>query len=579
MTPRASRRTFVLGSASIAACRPPASAPTTAPAIAPAPTDPRAALIDDLAAAERVAGVRYTPAERALAAPLVAEQIARAQSRRARPLPIGLAPACVFDPRLPGRDPAPSRERLRFATARTALPSTDDAIAFASIGEQARWLATRKLTATRLLEIHLDRLSAHAAALACVATPTEALARMQAEAADHEFVRGRVRSPLQGIVWGAKDLLDTAGIPTTWGAEPFAGRVPDADATVVARLHRAGAVLVAKLTTGALAYGDIHDRGVTRNPWNRAEGSSGSSAGPAAATAAGLVGFAIGTETLGSIVSPSMRCGTTGLRPTFGRVPRTGCMPLCWSLDKIGPITRTVDDAMRVLSVIAGPDDRDPAARAAPIDYDADGELAGLRLGIVPRWFGPDAAELDRAALEACRTLGLTIRELEIPTLDEGQLFTQLAAEAAASFEPLTLGDDDDDLRWQGPEAWPNLFRAARFISAIDLVAADRGRRRMMEALDRLFDEVDLILGPSFADPMLLATNATGHPCLVLRTGFVQRAPLPETDGRPPADATPFAAPHGISIWAPLYHEGRLASLGRALERHFDVWHRRPPGL
>jgi Asp-tRNA(Asn)/Glu-tRNA(Gln) amidotransferase A subunit family amidase len=355
--------------------------------------------------------------------------------------------------------------------------------------------------------------------------------------------------------------------------------VPSRDATVVARLHAAGAVLVAKLTTGALAYGDIWDAGVTRNPWNPIEGSSGSSAGPAAAVAAGLVGFAIGTETLGSIVSPSMRCGAVGLRPTFGRVPRTGCMPLCWSLDKIGPITRRVDDGMRVLSVIAGADGIDPGTRDVALDYDASARVAGLRVGHVPAWFERDGNDADRSALAALRGLGVDLREVQVPEVDIDPLWTVLFAEAAATFERLVLDDRDDELDWQGADAWPNTFRAARFISAIDLVNADRVRRSVMNAFDRMFADVDAFVGPSFAGPMLVATNFTGHPCIVVRAGFVERAPEAGTDGTLPADPRPFTAPHGISLWGRLDDEGTLGRLAVALERALAVADRRPPGF
>jgi Asp-tRNA(Asn)/Glu-tRNA(Gln) amidotransferase A subunit family amidase len=496
------------------------------------------------------------------------------------PLPDDVAPATVFDPRLPGRTYGPRRARFRGAPARATAITRDDDLAFAPIAVLADRLRRRVVTSERLTELALDRLRTHDPRLHCVARTTEALAREQARAADREFARGRVKSALQGIPWGAKDLLDTAGIATTWGAEPMRARVPDRDATVVARLHAAGAVLVAKLTTGALAYGDIWDAGVTRNPWNPIEGSSGSSAGPASAVAAGLVAFAIGTETLGSIVSPSMRCGTVGLRPSFGRVPRTGCMPLCWSLDKIGPIARSVDDAMRVLAVIAGSDDVDPAGRDVLLDYDAGASVKGLRVGHVPAWFAADANDADRAALAALRGLGVDLRPVEVPTMAVDPLMTVLFAEAAATFERLVLDNRDDELDWQGEEAWPNTFRAARFVSAIDLVNADRVRRQVMIAFDRMFADLDAFIGPSFAGPMLVATNFTGHPCVVVRAGFVERAPEAGTDGtKPPADARPFSAPHGISLWGRIDDEGTIGRLGVALERALDVADRRPPGF
>jgi Asp-tRNA(Asn)/Glu-tRNA(Gln) amidotransferase A subunit family amidase len=350
---------------------------------------------------------------------------------------------------------------------------------------------------------------------------------------------------------------------------------------VVQRLAAAGAVLCAKLTTGALAYGDIWDGGVTRNPWNPHEGASGSSAGPAAATAAGLVTFAIGSETLGSIVSPSMRCGTVGLRPSFGRVPRGGAMPLCWSLDKLGPLTRSVQDAMWVLAAIHGADDRDPCARTVPLAFDGRTDAKGLRVGFVPQWFPPRGEPLERAALDALRRRGATLVELAPPTLPGEMpwdaLLTPLLVEAAAAFEHLTLSDRDDALTWQGLDAWPNTFRTARFISAIDLVNADRVRRAAMMALHAWFEPVDAVVGPSFAEPMLLATNATGHPCLVVRTGVRTRAPEPGTDGTPPADAAARPCPHGVTLWGKLYDEGRLARVGLAIEAELGTATLRPP--
>ncbi len=580
------RRAFLWAmAAGAAACRPaPARTPTRAPGstkrVAPVgPSSDDGFDLATIAAAERVAGVTYTDAERRLLAATLAAHVERARARRATALPDELAPATVFEPRLPGRVYGPRRARFRGESVRATAIARDEDLAFAPLSVLADLLRRRAITSERLTELALDRLRRFDATLHCVARTTDELAREQARAADRELARGRSRGPLHGIPWGAKDLLDTAGIATTWGAEPTRARVPSRDATVVARLHAAGAVLVAKLTTGALAYGDIWDAGVTRNPWNPIEGSSGSSAGPAAAVAAGLVPFALGTETLGSIVSPSMRCGTTGLRPTFGRVPRTGCMPLCWSLDKIGPITRRVDDGLRVLSVIAGADGLDPPARDVPLDYDARASPRGMRVGYVPAWFEQGANEVDRTALTALRGLGVDLREVTPPDVVLDPLWTILFAEAAATFERLVLENRDDELDWQGADAWPNTFRAARFISAIDLVNADRVRRSVMLAFDRMFADVDAFVGPSFAGPMLVATNFTGHPCIVLRAGFVERPPEPGTDGTPPPSTTPFAAPHGISLWGRLDDEGTLGRLAVALEHALAVADRRPPGF
>ena len=322
-----------------------------------------------------------------------------------------------------------------------------------------------------------------------------------------------------------KDLLDTAGIATTYGAEPFRNRVPAADSAVVHRLNEAGAVLIAKLSLGALALNDIWFGGQTMNPWLLEEGASGSSAGPGAATAAGLVGFSIGSETGGSIVSPSMRCGVTGLRPTFGRVPRTGAMTLCWSLDKLGPMTRSVEDAMLVLQAISGPDAGDVSSVPSHLDFDATAPVKGLRVGYFPAWMKESpATDVDRAALETVKTLGMVAdRSDACPTGRTTRSQHVLFAEAAAAFEELTLSGGASTLKVQVPDAWPNLFRQARFLSAVDFVQADRFRRSVAMEMARVFSQVDLLLVPSLRDEMLTMSNFTGHPSLTLRAGLRQR--------------------------------------------------------
>jgi Asp-tRNA(Asn)/Glu-tRNA(Gln) amidotransferase A subunit family amidase len=388
--------------------------------------------------------------------------------------------------------------------------------------------------------------------------PERALAA--AARADAELAAGRDRGPLHGVPCGVKDLFAVAGAPTTWGAVPYRDQVIDDTATVVRRLDEAGAVVAAKLTLGALAWGDVWFGGKTRNPWNPEEGSSGSSAGPAAATAAGLVAFGLGTETLGSIVSPCLRCGTTGLRPTFGRVARTGAMALGWSLDKIGPIARTVEDCMLVLAAINGADLGDPSSLNMPLNFDARRSVRGLRLGYDPAWFEEDGATvLDRQVLEAARQVGLRLVRIELPDWPYQTLMTILMVEAAAAFEELTLSGRDDELSWQEPQAWPNLFRQTRFTPAIEYVQSQRFRRMVMEMMAGQFTEVDAIISPSYAGSLLLITNNTGHPALTLRCGFKE-------DG----------TPHGITLIGPLFDEGTLCSIGMALERELDVWRERP---
>ena len=538
-----------------------------------------------IAGAETVAGVRYTEAERALMADNLQAQVDMAIRRRRVPLPHDLPPALRFDPRPPGFA-MPAAAPFRPLTVDPGpLPDRDEDIAFAPVGRLAGWIASRALTSERLTSLYLDRIARIGPRLECVALATPELAMRQAKDADAALAAGRRLGPLHGIPYGAKDLLDTAGIATEWGAEPYRGRVPDADAAVVRRLAEAGAVLACKTTLGALAYGDIWSGGVTRNPWNPREGSGGSSAGSGSATAAGLVGFAIGTETLGSIVSPSMRCGTTGLRPTFGRVARTGAMPLCPSLDKVGPMCRSVADTALVLAAIGGADPGDPSSIPAPFGYDAAEPVAGLRLGWFPADFAAEGVDdLDRAALDHARALGLELVELARPDLPYDALMAVLYAEAAASFERLTLDGDDDSLTWQDAGAWPNSFRKARFLSAVDLVGADRLRSLVMRDTDALFGRVDAMIGPCFAGPMLTITNFTGHPCLALRAGF-RRSPtrrrLSLAEGRldQGEDGTGalFRVPHAVSLYGRLFDEGTVLRIGAALEARFDVASERPP--
>ncbi len=539
-----------------------------------------------IAAAEDLAGIRYTEAERAFMLDNLAGQIALAHQRRAIGLPHDLPPATRFDPRLPGFV-MPGLLPGHCADEAEPLPLPDgaDDICFAPVSRLSGWIRNRAITAERLAALYLDRIARFGPKLECVATVTADLAMQQARRADALLAAGTYLGPLHGIPWGCKDLLDTSGILTGWGAEPYAERVPATDATVVQRLGAAGAVMVAKLTLGALAYGDIWYGGVTRNPWNLNEGSSGSSAGSGSATAAGLVAFSLGTETLGSIVAPSLRCGTTGLRPTFGRVPRTGAMPLCWTLDKIGPMCRSVADTALVLAVLNGHDPADPCSIDAPFAFAAAAPVAGLRLGYYPADFAAAGVEdLDRAMLDHARALGLTLIELTRPDLPYDALMNVLFAEAAASFEHLTLEDADDSLTWQEPGSWPNTFRKARFLSAVDHIQLDRLRRRVMQDMDRAFAGVDAMIGPCLAGPMLIITNFTGHPSLALRCGFRQsptRKPLSLAEARldQGQDGTgeTFRVPHAISLYGRLFDEATILRIGAALEARLDVARHRPP--
>lgn len=536
-----------------------------------------------IAAAETLFGVAYTDSERRLMLDNLLAQTALAVKRRAVTLPATLGPATRFDPRLPGfamPDPGP----FHWTPPDLSVPDNDDDLAHAPVTALAGWVRSRRVSAARLARLHLDRIARHGAALSCYAVVTAEAALRRAEELDARLARGEWLGPLHGIPYGMKDILDTRGVETSWGAEPYRGRIPDEDAHVTRALHDAGAVMLGKTTVGALAYGDLWHGGWTRNPWNPEEGSSGSSAGSASAVAAGLAAFAIGTETLGSIVAPATRCGATGLRPTFGRVSRRGAMPLCWSLDKIGAIGRSVEDTALVLRAIATPDPRDAFQIHAPFGYDARRPVASLRVGYFPEDFAaPEADALDRAALETVRALGLDPVPLERRPLPYESLMNLLLAEAAASFEELTLQDRDDELVWQDADAWPNAFRKARFLSAVDHVQLDRFRRLVMEEMDRVFQAVDVIVGPSQVGPMLVITNFTGHPCLCLRAGFrlsptrgrlsLARARLDLETG---AAGSEREVPHSLCLWGRLFDEGPILALGRALEQGLAVSARRP---
>jgi Asp-tRNA(Asn)/Glu-tRNA(Gln) amidotransferase A subunit family amidase len=536
--------------------------------------------LTDIEAAERILGVRYTEAERKLMQVGLAEQTALAHARRHDRLDPELAPATRFDPRLrpfTRRDPG---ALVLATTTATALPAQDDAIAFAPVTAQISWLRAGVLSARRLTEIYLARIAAHNPQLQCYARLNQA-ALARADELDALAAQGRWAGPLHGIPYGCKDIIDTAGLVTDWGAEPYRDRMPTQDAVVVSRLAQAGAILLGKTSVGALAYGDLWFGGRTRNPWNLEEGSSGSSAGSAAATAAGLCGFSLGTETYGSIISPSTRCGTVGLRPSFGRVARTGTMALCPSLDKIGPICRSVDDTALILSVINGADDHDPASLAISFGGDCAAPCSGLRVGYIAADFEAEGARPeDRLMLDHCRTLGVTLVERTRDDLPYDSLVSILMAEAAASFEELTLSDRDDQLTWQSADAWPNQFRMARFLSAVDHVQLDRLRRRAMIAIDAVMRDIDVLIGPSFAGPMLAATNFTGHPCLCLPNGFIEMRSRTDDEPTPATNPPPAThrVPHSISLWGRLFEEAPILSLGRALAQSLSL-DLRPPGF
>lgn len=541
-----------------------------------------------LAEAEKLFGLEFSEDERRqiLGGPVeeaddgfFAQQIANLQTRRSHDIPNSLAPATRFDPRLPGIDYGEQSNALTLVPEEIGpLPDDAESIAFASVKQQARWMTTGQITSRELTEIYLERIERYGQLLQCYITVTPEVARAQADQADRERATGQVRGPLHGIPYGLKDLVDTRGILTTWGAEPYKDRVPDSDGAVVRALQEAGAVMLGKTALGALAWGDVWFGGEARNPWNPKEGASGSSAGSGSATAAGLCSFSIGTETLGSIVSPSDRNGLAGLRPTYGRVSRVGAMTLSWTLDKIGPMCRYVEDNAVVLSVLNGYDEFDTGSIEMGFAYDGRQPVSELTIGFDPAWFtGEEVSEVDRTALEALRRLGAEIREISLPDLPVSQISAALDVEPAAAFEELTLSGRDDLMRRQIDNAWPNAFRESRYLSAVDYLQAERLRRRVMQQAHEFFDQVDVVFGPSFGTPMLSLTNYTGHPSLAMRAGFEERTPRslfdhPEND----TDETLHRVPRSVSLWSNLFQEGKLITVGRALETELGVVAERP---
>jgi Asp-tRNA(Asn)/Glu-tRNA(Gln) amidotransferase A subunit family amidase len=556
------------------------TAPPVGPAVSPA----------TFAEAGKLVQVSMTQPQRAMAAASWRTSMASLYERRTGPrkVPIepSIAPWSQYIATVPGQSAGPTRNRFnRTNLAPGPLPSHDEDIAYAPVKLLSRWIESRQLSSERLTHLYLDRLTQFNPKLRCAITIPREHALAAARKADSEIAAGQYRGPLHGIPWGAKDLLDTAGIATTYGAEPFKNRIPQQDSAVVQRLNQAGAILIAKLSLGALALNDIWFGGQTMNPWLLEEGSSGSSAGPGSATAAGLVGFSIGSETGGSIIAPTMRCGITGLRPTYGRVPRTGAMTLCWSLDKLGPMTRCVEDTLLVLNAISGPDSGDLASVPCKLDFDSRTPIKGLRVGYFPAWMKENpATDVDRAALEIVRKIGMVPVEVKIPDWPYQSLNLLLFAEGAAAFEELTLSGGIDQLKEQVPDAWPNLFREARFLSAVDFVQADRFRRKVAQEMGRLFSEVDLLLVPSLRDEMLTISNNTGHPSLTLRAGFVEVSEArsdwaPDPNKPLPKFSPPKRVPHGITLIGRLFEEGMLGRAGIALEREFAVEHERPKGF
>lgn len=512
-----------------------------------------------IAEAEKLAGLEFTDEERDLMLEGLDEYLEKYEELRKISIANSIPPALNFNPILPGMTFETESKPLKMSKVpKQNAPSNLEEVAFWPVTHLAQLIKSGRVSSVALTKMYLKRLKRYDPQLQCVVTLTADLALKQARRADKEILAGKYRGPLHGIPWGAKDLLAKKGYKTTWGATPYKDRVIDLDATVIKRLEEAGAVLVAKLTMGALAWGDVWYGGKTKNPWNLEQGSSGSSAGPASATAAGLVGFAIGTETLGSIVSPSTRCGVTGLRPTYGRVSRYGAMALSWSMDKIGPMCRSVEDCALVFDAICGPDEKGLTVGDVPFNWDADLDIKKLRIGYVKGLFegerrGRSNSEewqaFDNASVEKLKAIGIDLIPIELPEFPVRALSFILGAEAAAAFDDLTRSNKDELLVRQIKNAWPNSFRQARMIPAVEYIQANRARTMLMQKMAELMSKIDVYLVPSYGGNNLLMTNLTGHPAVVLPNGFTEKS-----------------TPTSITFMGNLYGEAETLAVAKAYQ-------------
>lgn len=517
---------------------------------------------DEIQAAGQLVGLEFEAEEAALMQDGIAENLSTFEKLRELDLPNSCLPALQFSPLLPGVKPNPGAAKaLPFSLTehgQLARPTDLEELAYASIPKLAALIKARKISCVELTEMYLARLIRLDETLHCVITLTRERALAQAAVLDQELADGKWRGPLHGIPWGAKDLLAVDGYRTTWGAKPFEDQVIQMDATVVQRLDEAGAVLIAKLSLGALAWGDVWYGERTRNPWQPERGSSGSSAGPASATAAGCVVFSIGSETLGSIISPSERCGNSSLRPTFGRVSRHGAMALSWSMDKLGPLCRTLEDCELVFAAIQGPDGHDPTVQDLPFQASGPADVRGLRVGYTKRFA---QRERDAHVLRELEALGVELVEISLPDFPVSVLDPILSAEAAAAFDTLTRDGRDDELVRQIAFAWPNVFRTARLIPAVEYINATRARTLLMQAMHEAMQDIDLYVHASTSGPTLVITNSTGHPTVIAPSGFRE-------------DGTPY----GICFTGQLYGEARLLAVARAWQDSTE-FHLQHPNL
>ncbi|HSS21999.1 MAG TPA: amidase [Pyrinomonadaceae bacterium] len=569
------RRTFVkfvpaIGAAALAApnlnIAALAQSPTPTPSPSPTPA-PLRVTKEMLHEAEKLIGIELTDAQEIMALANVSTNLDRYDALRKVDVPLDTEPATLFHPALPGKNFYPKPIKFKLSKAEPVAFTAIEDLAFATLTQLAELVRTRKVSPVELTRMYLARLKKYGPKLNCVVTLTEELALAQASQAESEIKKGKYRGPLHGIPWGAKDLFATKGIKTTWGAEPFRDQVIDYDATVVERLREAGAVLVAKLSMGALAQGGRWFAGVTRNPWQVEEdrvGSSGSSAGPASATSAGLVGFSIGTETLGSIMSPSSRCGVAGLRPTYGRVSRYGAMGLSWTMDKIGPICRGVEDCAAALNGIYGPDERDLTVGVASFNWDPTRALSRMRIGYVKTEFDqqsdPERKTIYQQALDALKAAGANLQPVELPKFSVTALRIILVAEAATAFDDITRDGRVNQLSGQEAFDWPNTFRSSRFIPAVEYIRAQRARRLLMQEMDALMSKWDVFVTPAPGSLSLLITNLTGHPAACVPCGFQKGLPM------------------SIMFTGGLYDEGAPLRVALAYERATQ-WHTMHPKM
>lgn len=520
--------------------------------------------IEDIGHAANLIGLEFTLQEKDSMQEGLIEQRNHYQEIRGFPLDNDTPPAFLFNP-LP--------QDFRMSTVQQAvqwdipenmdLPADDSDLAFFSILELASLIKNGKISSVELTRFYIQRLKDYGDTLQCVVSITEELALKQAEKADRELAGGKYRGPLHGIPYGVKDLLAVEGYPTTWGAAPYKDQVIPETATVVKKLDSAGAVLIVKLTLGALAWGDVWYGGITKNPWDLTQGSSGSSAGSASATAAGLVPFAIGSETWGSIVSPSTRCGVTGLRPSYGRVSRTGAMALSWTMDKLGPICRTAVDCAIVFQAIHGMDNSDPTLIPAPFNFDMAADARALRIGYLRELFEEDTynGKNDKAMLKTFQEAGIDLRPVSLPDgIPSNALSIILSAESAAAFDELTRSDRDSLLVRQIKNAWPNAFRQSRFIPAVEYINANRIRYQLIQELNQVFKDYDAVITPSFGGDQLLITNLTGHPCMVLPNGFNERG-----------------QPTSFSIIGNLFGEEKILTVAKMYQELTDYENMHPP--